>query len=302
MTAVRAARRRRGRRDRRPARRRGLRPHGRRASSTSRARSPHGDVLVAERRRRRRRRRVLRELRRDRLDRRARRAPARRAGAASAQALTEAACARLRERGARTVLLFATDMGRPLYERMGFVPEGGATAWRGSAGDARRAAVQLRPLRERDRPALRDVDRARDRRAARRVLDALAPAVRRGWPSATARWRGWALARHGAPASAICADDPEAGVALLAAAAGGARRRRSSSSPTPTRRPPTPCARWALPAGQRAASACASGRRSTGTPSASSACSTSSGADRKSRSPAALWLSMQDGRPRNPER
>src|SRR4051794_40394866 len=50
------------------------------------------------------------------------------------RALTEAAIERLRERGASTVLLFATDMGRPLYERLGFVIEGAATAWRGTAG------------------------------------------------------------------------------------------------------------------------------------------------------------------------
>src|SRR3954451_16794080 len=53
------------------------------------------------------------------------------------EALTRAACARLRERGAETVLLFATDMGRPLYERLGFEPEATVSAWRGTAGTAR---------------------------------------------------------------------------------------------------------------------------------------------------------------------
>src|SRR5512133_2826254 len=48
------------------------------------------------------------------------------------RALTEAASARLHERGASTVLLFASDMGRPLYARLGFVIEGAATAWRGT--------------------------------------------------------------------------------------------------------------------------------------------------------------------------
>ncbi len=50
------------------------------------------------------------------------------------RALTEAAIARLRDRGAATVLLFATDMGRPLYEHLGFAVDGAATAWRGIAG------------------------------------------------------------------------------------------------------------------------------------------------------------------------
>ena len=75
------------------------------------------------------------------------------------RALTEAAIARLHERGAGTVLLFATDMGRPLYERLGFVIEGAATAWRGTAGTIP-TGVQVRRLREDDRAA---VDHARPR-------------------------------------------------------------------------------------------------------------------------------------------
>src|SRR5689334_2405825 len=66
------------------------------------------------------------------------------------RALTEAAIARLHARGAATVLLFATDMGRPLYERLGFVIEGAATAWRGTAG-AIPTGVRIRRLREDDR-------------------------------------------------------------------------------------------------------------------------------------------------------
>jgi predicted N-acetyltransferase YhbS len=142
---------------------------------------------------------------------------ARRRGAG--QALTEAACDRLRERGARTILLFATEMGRPLYERMGFEAEGRATAWRGSAGVAR-AGVELRSVRESDRPALRELDRRATGERRDPVLDSLVPlsgmlAERAGEPV------GWALASPWGAGVAICADDPEAGVALTAAAAGG---------------------------------------------------------------------------------
>src|SRR4051812_31594416 len=48
-------------------------------------------------------------------------------------ALTEACVQWLRERGAKTVLLHATDAGRPVYEGVGFQAEGRSRAWRGSA-------------------------------------------------------------------------------------------------------------------------------------------------------------------------
>jgi predicted N-acetyltransferase YhbS len=142
---------------------------------------------------------------------------ARRRGAG--EALTRAACARLRERGARTVLLFATDMGRPLYERLGFEPEGTATAWRGVAGTVR-ADVALRAVREDDRPTLHAIDRAATGEDRGPVLDALVPlggliAERAGEPV------GWALTSPWGTGVAICAADDAAGMALLAAAAGG---------------------------------------------------------------------------------
>ncbi len=180
--------------------------------------SPHGDVLVAD----------------------AGRAPAgavctlsfgstgwigalgvdpRRRGHGFGTRLAAAAVARLRERGARTVLLFATDLGRPVYERLGFVPEGAVMAWRGRAGVAP-AALSVRSLDEADREAVAELDaRATgERRAA--FLDEVRPLDGLGAERA-GELCGWSAGSPFGAGVAVCAADHEAGVALLAAAAGG---------------------------------------------------------------------------------
>jgi predicted N-acetyltransferase YhbS len=134
------------------------------------------------------------------------------------RALTEAAVDRLRERGAGTVLLFATDMGRPLYERLGFVPEGAATAWRGTAGGA--STLPVRRLCEDDRDAVAELDRLATGEDRGNLLDALHPLTgvavdRRG------RLAGWAAKAPFGAGIAICAADGEAGAGLMASAAGG---------------------------------------------------------------------------------
>jgi predicted N-acetyltransferase YhbS len=142
---------------------------------------------------------------------------ARRRGAG--EALARAACDRLRERGARTVLLYATDMGRPLYERLGFEWEGAVTAWRGTAGTMS-ADVTLRAVREDDRAAIRAIDAAATGEDRAAVIDALHPlsgliAERAGEAA------GWAVASPWGAGVAVCAADARAGVALTAAAARG---------------------------------------------------------------------------------
>jgi ribosomal protein S18 acetylase RimI-like enzyme len=135
------------------------------------------------------------------------------------RALTEAAVSRLRDRGATTVLLFATDMGRPLYERLGFVAEGAATAWRGTAG-ARSGTLAVRRLREDDRDRVAALDLLATGEDRANLLDALHPlsgvAVDRGETLA-----GWAAKAPYGAGIAICAADEEAGATLMAAAAGG---------------------------------------------------------------------------------
>ena len=133
--------------------------------------------------------------------------------------LTEAAIARLRERGVETVLLFATDMGRPLYERLGFVIEGAATAWRGTAG-AISTGVQIRRLREDDRGAVGELDRGATGEDRSNLLEALHPLAGVAAERAGAL-AGWAAKAPYGAGIAICAGDEEAGVALMAAAANG---------------------------------------------------------------------------------
>ncbi|MGZ8634426.1 MAG: GNAT family N-acetyltransferase [Solirubrobacteraceae bacterium] len=135
------------------------------------------------------------------------------------RALTEAAVQRLHARGAGTVMLFATDMGRPLYERLGFVIDGAATAWRGTAG-AIPTGVQVRRLREDDRAAVSALDRAATGEERANLLEALHPlagvaAERDG------TLVGWAAKAPYGAGIAICAADDEAGVARMAAAATG---------------------------------------------------------------------------------
>lgn len=131
--------------------------------------------------------------------------------------LTEFAVARLRDRGARTVLLFATEMGRPVYARLGFQPEGNATAWRGAAG-ATRTSLTVRRLSEVDRECVArlDLEATGERRGA--LLDELLPlsglAVERD-----GELLGWAARSPYGAGVSICAYEPAAGRALMAAAA-----------------------------------------------------------------------------------
>jgi GNAT superfamily N-acetyltransferase len=134
-------------------------------------------------------------------------------------ALTEASVARLRARDAQcTVLLYATEAGRPVYERLGFVAEGRAVAWRGVAGAG--PPTELQRLGPADRDDLRALDRAVTGERRDAVLDAIDPLT--GVATATGGAReGWAIASPWGAGTAIGARSPEDGVALMAAATAG---------------------------------------------------------------------------------
>ncbi|HEU4975539.1 MAG TPA: GNAT family N-acetyltransferase [Baekduia sp.] len=144
---------------------------------------------------------------------------ARRRGMGSA--LTDGAVRWLRGRGARTVLLYATEAGRPIYERHGFVAEQRATAWRGAAGAA--PPVPLRRLAERDRAALRTIDAEATGEDRAAVLEAIHPLAGVAADDRDGALAGWAVSSPWGLGTAITARTPEAGVALMAAATSGPR-------------------------------------------------------------------------------
>ena len=145
-------------------------------------------------------------------------ATARRRGTGTA--LTEAAAEWLREHGADTVLLYATDAGRPVYRRLGFVDDGEAHAWRDVAppgGGPSPAGVRV--LERSDDAAVRALDVEATGEDRGPVFDALGPLDRHA---------GFAIDRNGGLAGSalrspwglgpsVIARDPDAGLALLSA-------------------------------------------------------------------------------------
>jgi ribosomal protein S18 acetylase RimI-like enzyme len=129
-------------------------------------------------------------------------------------ALTEAIVEFLEGRGVATVLLHATALGRPVYERLGFVPEtayvtlSGPTLARASTGATVRAG------RAADLAAVLALDRAATGEDRRRLLSAL-------WPTGglvaavDGRVLGYHLASPWRPGGATIAADAGTGLALL---------------------------------------------------------------------------------------
>jgi GNAT superfamily N-acetyltransferase len=131
-------------------------------------------------------------------------------------ALTEAVVAFLEGRGVATVLLHATALGRPVYERLGFVPESAYLTFGGPTLPRLPAEAPLRAGRPGDLEAVLALDRAATGEDRRRLLAAL-------WPSgglvATVDGRpaGYHLASPWRAGGAVVAADPRAGLALLKA-------------------------------------------------------------------------------------
>jgi ribosomal protein S18 acetylase RimI-like enzyme len=131
-------------------------------------------------------------------------------------ALTEAIVEFLEGRGVATVLLHATALGRPVYERLGFVPEtayvtlGGPTLARASTG------AMVRAGRAADLEAVLALDRTATGEDRRRLLTSL-------WPTGglvgavDGQALGFHLASPWRPGGATIAVDSGTGLALLEA-------------------------------------------------------------------------------------
>jgi predicted N-acetyltransferase YhbS len=133
-------------------------------------------------------------------------------------ALTEAIIGFLEERGVTTVLLHATALGQPVYERLGFVPEAAYLTLTGPtrapAPDPPGAAPGIRAGRAADLEAVLAIDRAATGEDRRRLLAAL-------WPTGglvaagDGRPLGYHLASPWRSGGATVATDPRSGLALL---------------------------------------------------------------------------------------
>ena len=136
--------------------------------------------------------------------------------------LTEAAIAWLRDRAASTVLLLATDAGRPVYERLGFAAGERYGLFRWPADTT--AGVTVAPLQPHHLPAVHALDREATGEDRAGFLDALATS---GWVATrgadvvgfhlTCPWGG----------GPTIARDPATGLGLL--------RLSASVQPGPTR-------------------------------------------------------------------
>jgi GNAT superfamily N-acetyltransferase len=130
-------------------------------------------------------------------------------------ALTEAILQFLEGRGVATALLHATALGRPVYERLGFVPEAAYLTLTGPTRPRVPGDPLVRPGRPADLDAVLALDRSATGEDRRRLLTALWPTG--GLVAGDGRPLGYHLASPWRSGGAVIAADPRAGLALLEA-------------------------------------------------------------------------------------
>jgi GNAT superfamily N-acetyltransferase len=126
--------------------------------------------------------------------------------------LTRACIEWLQSRGAESVFLYATDMGRPVYDRVGFVTEARARAWRGVAPGPPPDGV--RRLKPSDRDRILALDRAATGEDRHAVLDMLPALLGIGYER-DGVLEGFALQTPWGAGPAVVASDTEAGLNVL---------------------------------------------------------------------------------------
>jgi GNAT superfamily N-acetyltransferase len=136
-------------------------------------------------------------------------------------ALTAAIVGFLEDRGATTVLLHATALGRPVYQRLGFVAETDYLTLTGPSLPRPGPPRRVRPGRAEDLEAVLALDRAATGEDRRRLLAALWPAGGLVAGDGQGPLGGYHLASPWRSGGAVVAADPEAGLALLAAVRAG---------------------------------------------------------------------------------
>ena len=142
---------------------------------------------------------------------------ARRAGLGGA--LTGAIVEFLEAGGVATVLLHATALGRPVYERLGFLAEAAYLTLAGPTRPASSPAPPVRAGRAADLQAVLALDLAATGEDRGRLLTALWPAG--GLVAGDGAPLGYHLPSPWRPGGAIVAADPGAGLALLDAVRAG---------------------------------------------------------------------------------
>jgi predicted N-acetyltransferase YhbS len=151
-------------------------------------------------------------------------------------ALTEAVVAHLTERRAGTVQLLATELGRPVYERIGFVAEAEYGTFAGPPAPGRAGGAPVAGVRAglpSDRATVLALDRLATGEDRGRLLGALWPAG--GLVAGEGAPRGFHLASPWRGGGASVATDPEAGLALLEAVRRAEAGELSASLPVANR-------------------------------------------------------------------
>jgi GNAT superfamily N-acetyltransferase len=138
--------------------------------------------------------------------------------------LVEHALTHLRRRSIPTVRLDATALGRPLYEKLGFVPEYEMARWEGDAPAETTESSFFRagPLAAHQLPAVAELDRHITGTDRQRLLKGIYELLGGAWAvTGEGKLAGYGMLRPGARAIQVgpaVALDPESGTAIFAAA------------------------------------------------------------------------------------